>query len=57
MGFLGLLLLLTGFIMNIQVIRRFRSVNVEAADMMRSTPWLLSAGLIAVGVLLLALAR
>jgi hypothetical protein len=54
---LGFLLLLTGFIMNIQVLRSPLRSRVPAAEFIRSWPWLISVALIAAGVLLLVLAR
>jgi hypothetical protein len=49
---LGFLLLLTGLIMNIQVLRRSRSLGIQSADLMRMPPWLISVGLIVVGIIL-----
>jgi hypothetical protein len=52
MAVLGLLLLTTGLIMNIQVLRRSRKLHIDSAQLMRSPPWLVSAGLTVAGVVL-----
>jgi hypothetical protein len=67
MALLGILFLITGVIMNIQVLRRpYRggqrrpsdpeqasAERLTAAEVMRSPPWLISAGLTAVGIALI----
>jgi hypothetical protein len=52
MAVLGFLLLLTGMIMNIQVLRRSRKLGIESSELMRMPPWLISVGLIVVGIIL-----
>jgi hypothetical protein len=52
MAVLGFLLLLTGLIMNVQVLRRSRTLHIDSAQLIRSPPWLVSAGLTVAGVVL-----
>lgn len=53
MALLGLLLLITGVIMNIQVLRRARGVGLDATQTLRLTPWQVSVGLVIAGMALL----
>ena len=55
MAVLGLICLISGVIMNVQVLRRSRAMDMEPNDIVRTTPWLVAAGLVAVGLLLLVL--
>jgi hypothetical protein len=55
LALLGFLLLMTGLIMNIQVLRRSRKLGIEAGDLMRMPPWLVSVGLIILGIALLVI--
>lgn len=57
MPIIGFFLLLTGLVMNLQVLRRRRGDGSEASQVMASTPWLISVAIIAVGVLLLVVFR
>jgi hypothetical protein len=54
---IGFFLLLTGLVMNVQVLRRRRGEGTEASQVMGSAPWLISVAIIAVGVLLLVVFR
>ena len=63
MVFLGLTLLLAGIIMNFKVLRRPSVVGkgtagredrqATSAELMASPPWLISAGLVAAGLLII----
>lgn len=55
MALLGLLLLLTGFIMNIRILMGPYRGRLSPAEIMRTPPWLVSLGLLVVGFLLLTL--
>ena len=69
MAFLGFLLLITGVIMNFQVLRKpyptFRNSEtgkmqrgterLTPAELMRTPPWLISVGLVVAGLLLLVI--
>jgi uncharacterized membrane protein len=71
LALLGFLLVLTGVIMNIQVLRRpyplipdadkgsreDRTRRLTPAEVMRSPPWLVSIGLTLAGIVLILLAR
>jgi hypothetical protein len=54
---LAFLLLLTGIIMNFQVLRRLGKLNLAPAQVIRTQPWLVSVGLIGCGVVLLVVAH
>jgi len=55
MQLLGFFCLIVGFVMNIQITRRSRQANVLAGQIVTMMPWLISAALIAIGALLLAI--
>jgi hypothetical protein len=57
MPIVGFFLILIGLVMNVQVLRRQRGQGVEASQVMASAPWLISVGLIAVGIVLLLVVR
>ncbi len=57
MPLIGFFLIVTGLVMNVKVLRRPRGEGVAAAQVMASAPWLISVAIIAVGVLLLSIAR
>ncbi|HEY8686030.1 MAG TPA: hypothetical protein VIO57_10530 [Chloroflexota bacterium] len=57
MPLIGFFLIVTGLIMNVQVLRRPRGEGVVAAQVMGSAPWLISVAIIAVGILVLTIAR
>ena len=50
---IGLLLLLTGFVMNIQVLLRLRKTTIPSTEIVKTPPWLISAGLIVLGIVLI----
>jgi hypothetical protein len=54
---IGFFLIVTGLVMNVQVLRRRRGEGTEASQVMGSAPWLISVAIIAVGVLLLVIVR
>jgi hypothetical protein len=54
---IGFFLILTGLVMNVQVLRRPRPQGVAASQVMGSAPWLISVAIIAVGILFLTVAR
>ncbi len=55
MQLLGFFCLIVGLVMNIQITRRSRQANVSAGQIVTMMPWLISAALIAIGALLLAI--
>lgn len=57
MPIVGFFLVVTGLVMNVQVLRRPRGDGIAAPQVMGSAPWLISVALIAVGVLFLVIAR
>jgi hypothetical protein len=57
MPLIGFFLIVTGLIMNVQVLRRPRGEGVVAAQVMGSAPWLISVAIIALGILVLTIAR
>lgn len=57
MPLIGFFLIVTGLIMNVQVLRRPRGEGVVAAQVMGSAPWSISVAIIAVGILVLTIAR
>ncbi len=57
MPIIGFFLIVTGLVMNVQVLRRRRGEGTEASQVMGSAPWLISVAIIAVGVLLLVIVR
>lgn len=52
MAFLGLILLLAGVIMNIQLLRGPLRRQLPPGEFMRTPPWLVSLGLIVAGLVL-----
>lgn len=50
---LGLLFLLTGLIMNVRVLTGPYRGKLTSGEIMRTPPWMISVGLIIVGILLL----
>ncbi len=54
MQLLGFFFLIVGFVMNIQIMRRSRQAELSARQIVTMMPWLISAALIGVGALLLA---
>ena len=54
MQLLGFFFLIVGFVMNIQIMRRSRQAQLSARQIVTMMPWLISAALIGVGALLLA---
>lgn len=57
MPIVGFFLVVTGLVMNLQVLRRPRGEGIAASQVMGSAPWLISVAMIAVGVLVLTVAR
>lgn len=57
MPLVGFFLVLTGLVMNVQVLRRPRGEGVAASQVMGSAPWLISVAIIGIGVLLLTITR
>lgn len=57
MPIIGFFLIVTGLVMNVQVLRRPRGQGIAAAQVMGSAPWLISVAIIAVGILVLTIAR
>ncbi len=57
MSIVGFFLVVTGVVMNVQVLRRRRTAGGSSSDVMGSPPWLISVAIIAVGVLLLSVAH
>ncbi len=55
MQLLGFFCLIVGLVMNIQITRRSRQAKVAAGQIVTMMPWLISAALIAIGALLLAI--
>jgi hypothetical protein len=57
MPLVGFFLIVTGLVMNVQVLRRPRGEGVAASQVMGSAPWLISVAIIGVGVLILTIVR
>lgn len=55
MLFIGLLCLLTGLVMNVQVLRGPLRSRLTPEEIMRTPPWLISAALVAIGFILIVL--
>jgi hypothetical protein len=57
MGFVGFFLVVVGFVMNVQVLRGPLRARMTSFEIMHTWPWMISVAFIAVGVLVLVLAR
>jgi hypothetical protein len=55
--FAGLVLLLAGFVLNAQVLKRSRDAGLTAGQTLRSLPWRVAMALVAAGLLLVVIAH
>jgi hypothetical protein len=55
MALIGLILLFTGFVLNVQVLGRSRQESLRASQILHSLPWQIAMGLVVVGAALLVL--